>query len=140
MYFLNFTYFNKKTSEIQAFFCCMKGDFLVEEQRETLYIPTNIKTKQEFFSGYGFMELMKTLVMAALGLIVGLMIYAKNQNISTVILIVMVVISATIVCVSKDRNNQSIVDYVDNMIKFSRSQKIYRYIRKEDVYNVYEHI
>jgi len=112
----------------------------VEEQRETLYIPTNIKTRQEFFSGYGFMELMKTLVATAISLIIGLMIYAKNQDISAVVLIVIISIAATVVCVSKDRNNQSMVDYVSNMMKFSREQKIYPYIRKEDVYSVYEHI
>ena len=109
----------------------------MEEQKEKLYIPTNIKTRQEFFNGYGFPEFIQTLVMTVISLIIGLIIYAQNQDISVLILIVIISIAATVVCVSKDRNNQSIVDYAKNMMRFSREQQTYPYIRKEDVYNVY---
>jgi len=112
----------------------------MEEQRETLYIPTNIKTRQEFFSGFGFPELMQTLVMAAVSLVVGLILYAEDQSVPRTVLIVIITIATTIVCVSKDRNNQSMLDYVKNMIRFSREQKKYPYLRKEDKYSVYEHI
>ena len=110
----------------------------MDEQRETLYIPTNIKTRQEFFNGFGFPELMQTFVMAVVSLITGLFLYAGNQNLSLTVLIVIITIAATIVCVSKDRNNQSMLDYVKNMIRFSREQKKYPYWRREAVNSLYD--
>jgi type IV secretory pathway VirB3-like protein len=112
----------------------------MDEQRETLYIPTNIKTRQEFFNGFGFPELMQTLVIAAISFMIAMILYAENQNVSGAVLIVIISIAATVVCVSKDRNNQSMLDYVKNMIRFSREQREYPYFRREDKYSIYEHI
>jgi hypothetical protein len=112
----------------------------MDGQRETLYIPTNIKTRREFFNGFGFIEASQTFAAAVISLIIGLVFYAKNQNVSQTVLIVVITIAAAVVCVSKDRNNQSVLDYALNMVRFSREQKKYPYFRKESVYSLYEHI
>jgi len=37
-------------------------------------------------------------------------------------------IAGTIMCVTKDKNNQSVVDHFKNMIRFMREQQRFKYI------------
>lgn len=99
----------------------------VNMQQKTLYIPSNIKTRQEFFEGYGATELYKTIGTATICSIFCLILYAINHSIALSVVIMLSGIAASIMFVTKDRNNQSVLDQIVLMIRFSKSQKKYQY-------------
>ena len=104
-------------------------------EKSTLYIPANIKTRQEFFEGFGFSEFLKTLMATAVSLCISLIIYSQNHSVATVVLFILISIAGSVVAVTKDRNNQSMVDYVSHMIRFAREQQRYHYRIKEGLYD-----
>jgi len=92
-----------------------------------LYIPSNVKTRSEIFEGYGKNEIMQTLLATIVIVIVAFLIYAFNKSVSFVVVFILVGIAGSIMCVTKDKYNQSIVDHVKNIIAFSRKQQDYEY-------------
>lgn len=106
---------------------------MVEENREKfLYIPTNIKTRIEFFEGYGLAEFSLTLIIIVISTIISMTIYNINHNTIFSVFIVLISTSITIAITIKDHNNQSILDFIIHLIQFCSEQKKYRYVYKED--------
>lgn len=105
------------------------------QEKEKLYIPANIKTRQEFFEGFGFTEFLQTLIVAAVSVVISIIIYSVNQSVSTVVLLILISIAVTVAAVTKDRNNQSMVNHVGHILRFSREQQRYRYRLKEGIYD-----
>ena len=99
----------------------------MKEKNYDLYIPSNVKTRSEIFEGYGKNEIMQTLVAAAVIIGVAFFIFAFNKSVSFVVVFILVGIAGSIMCVTKDKYNQSIVDHVKNIIAFSRKQQDYEY-------------
>lgn len=97
------------------------------EDKKILRIPKTIKTKTEFFVGFGVAELVRTLIITGISCIVAYIVYlAKNETITPVFI---VIISATVsvVLFTKNSINFSLFDYLVNIIKFHLSQKEYKY-------------
>jgi len=92
-----------------------------------LYIPSNVKTRSEIFEGYGKNEIMQTLLATIVIVIVAFLICAFNKSVSFVVVFILVGIAGSIMCVTKDKYNQSIVDHVKNIIAFSSKQQDYEY-------------
>lgn len=99
----------------------------MEQAREKLYIPANVKTKTEFFPGIGMQEIIKALTTAALCSGFCLVIFLLNN--STTFIIVAVIVSAALGLTihRKDENNISIADQIGFMVRFMRSQKELHY-------------
>ena len=106
-----------------------------QDNGKSLYIPSNIKTKTEFFKGFGVAELKKTAVMTA---IVGVLFYFRyRQTDNVIVLVVAVMVSAGVgaAIFSKDERNQSMMDTLGHMLRFARQQKKYPYrFYREDWY------
>lgn len=108
---------------------------LEQDKKELLYIPANIKTRVEFFEGFGMSELIMTLIMLIISVIVAITIYNINYNMIVCVFIVLISTAITIALVTKDHNNQSMLDFVIHLIQFCGEQKKYRYVYKEDFIN-----
>jgi uncharacterized membrane protein YgaE (UPF0421/DUF939 family) len=94
----------------------------------TLYIPMGVKTENEFFSGFGKKEALQAAVGVVFSLIVSLFIFLFSANIAYTMIGVLSGIAGSIMMVTKDQYNMSVVTQVANLIRFSRSQKIYPYV------------
>ena len=96
-------------------------------ERKTLYIPINIKTRQEYFEGYGQSELYKTIAAAAICGIFCAVLYSLTRSMAMCIVIFLSTVAASVMFLTKDRNNLSVLDQIIHMVRFSKSQKTYKY-------------
>lgn len=98
-----------------------------ERKKQSLYIPQGLKTRVEIFDGYGKEELFKTIIVTVIAGIFDAFMYFIFRNTVISMVFILVVISGSVMMLTKDKNNISVVDQVGFMIKFARSQKVYRY-------------
>jgi len=96
-------------------------------EKMALYIPVNIRTRLEFFDGFGFTELIPTLIIAAVSGIIAFIVHFIAGGMITPMLIVLVTIAAAVMCLAKGANNISVVDQIRHIIRFSREQQVYKY-------------
>ncbi len=99
----------------------------MKELNYDLYIPSNVKTRTEIFEGYGKNEIIQSVIASAVILGIGLVIFSFNESVSFIVVFVLSGISASIMCVTKDKNNQSVVDHLKNLIAFTRNQQSFKY-------------
>lgn len=99
------------------------------QDKRMINIPSQIRLKTEFFEGYGVEELVKTIVVLAISVVIAYIIYlfTKVTLISTLFVIGCVVIA--VVFLTKNRNNFSMADNLQNIIKYELMQKRYKYER-----------
>lgn len=97
------------------------------DDKKMLRIPKTIKTKTEFFVGFGVAELIKTLIITGLSIIVAYIVYIIKQETITPVLIVIITATVCVVLFTKNTINFSLYDYIQNIIKFQISQKEYKY-------------
>ena len=98
-----------------------------ERKKQSLYIPQGLKTKVEIFDGYGKEELFKTIIATIVAGIFDILMYLIFRNTVISMVFILVAISGSVMMLTKDKNNISVVDQVGFMVKFARSQKIYKY-------------
>ena len=97
-----------------------------------LYIPTNVKTRFEFFKGYGISELITTIIVFVSILPISLIIYKLNNNWLLPIVVEFIAVAGTVLATAKDENNLCVVSHIKFMIEFGKSQKtfMYKYFNK----------
>lgn len=100
---------------------------LEERKKNTLYIPQGLKTRVEIFDGYGKEELMKTILMTIVVGVLDIFYYLIFKNMVVSVVTILVAIAGSVMMLTKDHTNISVVDQVGFMIRFARSQKIYPY-------------
>lgn len=98
-----------------------------ERKKNALYIPQGLKTRVEIFDGYGKEELMKTLLVTTLVGVVDVFYYLIFRNTVVSVVMILVAIAGSVMMLTKDHTNISVVDQVGFMVHFARSQKIYPY-------------
>jgi hypothetical protein len=94
----------------------------------TLYIPMGVKTQNEFFSGFGKKEALQATVGVVFALIVSLFIFLVSGNVAYTMICVLSGIAGSVMMTTKDQYNMSVVTQVANLVRFSRSQKVYPYV------------
>ncbi|ODA42734.1 hypothetical protein [Desulfosporosinus sp. BG] len=104
----------------------------MEDTKKTLYIPVGIKTRPEYFDGFGKTELRQSTLICLLGGGMDILAFLFTQNISVCILAMFVIIAGSVMMCTKDQTNLSAVDQVKNMIHFARSQKNYPYVALDE--------
>lgn len=97
------------------------------ERNESLYIPVNIKTRFEFFDGNGMAELFYTVIAAAVSGFIALTVHATTGNTTLCVLIVLITVAASVMALSKDQSNQSVLDQLRFMVRFIKAQRKYHY-------------
>ncbi|WP_129721370.1 hypothetical protein [Xylanivirga thermophila] len=97
------------------------------QDRDTLYIPLGLKERNEFWDGFGKEEAIKALTFIAFIGIVDALIYFSTRNIAFCAVLFLVSIGGSLMMLTKDTTNLSVVDQIKNMIRFLKSQKYYPY-------------
>ena len=97
-------------------------------ENNTLYIPMGVKTDNEFFNGFGKKEALQAAVGVVFALVVSLFICLASGNVAYTMIGVLSGIAGSVMMTVKDQYNMSVVTQVANLIRFSRSQKVYPYI------------
>ena len=100
---------------------------MLENKSDSLYIPSNIKTRLEFFKGFGVKELVITAIVMAISLPFIFLINHLTNTI-TAIIILFIIVAGTIVSVIKDDNNLCVAKQIGFMIKYSNMQKKFKYV------------
>ena len=93
-----------------------------------LYIPMGIKMEQEFFTGFGKKELIRSIITMGISFIISFLIYLFNTSQSVLIVSILSSIFGSIILCVKDTQNQSVLDYIINIINFYKEQQVYNYI------------
>jgi len=96
-------------------------------EQTSLYIPVNIKTRHEFFDGYGVAELLPTIIAALVSGFFAFVIHALAGGTILPVLVVLVTVAASVMALAKGENNMSVVDQVKCVLRFSREQRKYPY-------------
>lgn len=98
-----------------------------ERKKNPLYIPQGLKTRVEIFDGFGKEELFKTIIVTIVVGMLDILYYLIFKNTVVSIVAILVAIAGSVMMLTKDRSNISVVDQVGFMIRFARSQKFYPY-------------
>jgi len=98
-----------------------------KQRNETLYIPLGLKTKTEIFEGFGKEELVKSIIVTLVAGVIDTIIYILTKNTTFAVVFILCSISAAVMMFTKDITNISAYDQMKFMIKFAKSQKVYRY-------------
>jgi len=98
-----------------------------ERKKNPLYIPQGLKTRVEIFDGFGKEELFKTIMVTIVVGILDIMYYLIFKNTVVSIVTILVAIAGSVMMLTKDHTNISVVDQVGFMVRFARSQKYYPY-------------
>ena len=102
------------------------------EANTGLYIPVNIKTRFEFFDGYGMKELIPTIIAALVSGVVAFIVHTVAGGMIMPVLIVLVTIAASVMSLAKGENNMSVIDQTKCVLRFSREQKNYPYFYTDE--------
>ncbi|MCG8540155.1 MAG: hypothetical protein MJA82_09470 [Clostridia bacterium] len=97
------------------------------KQNESLYIPLGLKTRTELFEGFGKEELIKSVIVTLVAGGIDTIIYMLTKNVSFAVVFILCSISASVMMFTKDITNISAYDQIKFMIRFAKSQKVYRY-------------
>ena len=102
---------------------------------DKLYIPANVKTRLEFFKGFGVQEMIATVIVAIFSIPFCFLIYSLKGTSSTV-LFFLILVAGTIMSVTKDEHNLCIASQVKYLIKGQTMQRkfIYSYFDKRRAY------
>lgn len=98
-----------------------------DSEKHTLYIPQGLKTQVEIFDGFGKEELFKTIIITLIAGVVDVAIYLITKNTAIAVVFILTAIAGSVMMLTKDKTNISVVDQIGFMIRFFRSQKKYKY-------------
>lgn len=98
----------------------------MEENNNNLYIPANIRTRLEFFKGYGVKELVTTIGVVTFSFPIVLALY-KFKSTLIAIIFLFFVIATSVISITKDDNNLCIAEQIKFMIRTAKMQKKYEY-------------
>ena len=84
-----------------------------------LYIPMGVKPETELFNGFGRKQLFQSVIAAV--------VWFLSGNVTATVILVLSGIFGSVMMTTKDQSNLSVVDQVQNLVRFLRSQKVYPY-------------
>lgn len=82
-----------------------------------------VKPEAEFIRGFGKKQLLQAAVGSLFGGVLACILWFITRNVTAVMITALTVIAMT----TKDQSNLSVVDQIQNMIRFAKSQKVYPY-------------
>lgn len=97
------------------------------EEKDRLYIPIGLKERYELWDGFGKAEAIKALIFIIFSGIFDIFIFLVTRKSIFCSVWFLVSIGGSIMMLTKDVTNLSVVDQIQNIIRFSKSQKYYLY-------------
>ena len=94
---------------------------------EKLYIPMGVKAEAEFFPGFGKKQFLQSVIGSLGAGVVSAFVWLLSQSVTFTVIGVLAGIVGSVMMTTKDQTNLSVVDQVQNMTRFAKSQKIYPY-------------
>ena len=92
-----------------------------------LYIPLVVKPEAELFTGFGKKQLFQSIVGSLVMGGIAALAWLFTGNVTTTVILALAGIFGSVMMTTKDQSNLSVVDQVQNLIRFLRGQKIYPY-------------
>ncbi len=99
----------------------------MKEEKYKLYIPIGLKERYELWDGFGKEEAIKALIFIVFSGIIDIFIFLITRKTIFCSVWFLVSIGGSAMMLTKDTTNLSVVDQIQNMIRFSKSQKYYPY-------------
>lgn len=99
---------------------------------DELYIPQGIKTRTEYFEGFGKKELMYLIISVVITSGIAYLAYLTFLSLLKSILLVMIIPTAVVFLTVKTDMNISVLEEFLLLIRFHRSQKYYPYISLDE--------
>ncbi len=104
--------------------------------QKKLYIPSNISLRKEIWQGFGYKELVITIIVSSVALIILLVLLAMSViELFWLMAIFFGIVAFTAVFLQKVDNNLSAIDYIVITIDFNKKQQKFVY---KEVQNVFE--
>ena len=94
---------------------------------EKLYIPMGVKPEAEIFSGFGRKQLVQAVIGSLGAGVVAAIIWFVSGSVTSTVITVLAGIAGSVMMTTKDQSNLSVVDQLQNMLRFYKSQKYYPY-------------
>ena len=92
-----------------------------------LYIPMGVKPETELFNGFGRTQLFQSVIGSLAVGAVAAVVWFLSGNVTATVILVLSGIFGSVMMTTKDQSNLSVVDQVQNLVRFLRSQKVYPY-------------
>ena len=105
---------------------------IILEVNNSLYIPVNIKTRFEFFDGYGAKELLPTIIATLVSGFFAFIIHSATGGMIMPVLLVLITVAGSVMVLAKSDSNMSIMDQAKCVLRFSREQRKYSYYYTEE--------
>lgn len=102
------------------------------EDSNLLYIPLGLKKRNELWDGFGKEEAIKALIFNIFTGIIDVSIYLSTKNLIFCVVFILVSVGGSIMMLTKDTTNLSVVDQIRNMLRFAKSQKYYPYKYRDE--------
>ena len=99
----------------------------MDSYKQSLYIPQGLKVRVELFDGFGKEELFTTILVTIVVGVMDVLFYLLFRNVVTSVVTILVAIAGSVMMLTKDKTNISVVDQIGFMVRFARSQKVYKY-------------
>lgn len=97
------------------------------QQDHSLYIPLGVKPETEWFPGFGGRQLSQAAIGSLFALITAILFWFCGSSVPVVMVTFLIGISASVMMITKDRHNVSVLDQIIWMTRFAKSQKYYPY-------------
>ena len=92
-----------------------------------LYIPRGVKPEAELFTGFGKKQLFQALIGSLVMGGAAALVWLFTANVTTTVVLALTGIFGSVMMTTKDQSNLSVVDQVQNLVRFLSGQKIYPY-------------
>lgn len=102
------------------------------EDSNLLYIPLGLKENNELWDGFGKEEAVKALIFNIFTGIIDALIYFSTRNLIFCIVFILVSVGGSVMMLTKDTTNLSVVGQIRNMLRFAKSQKYYPYKYRDE--------
>lgn len=99
-----------------------------------VYVPINIRKRQEYVDGIGKREVTYAAIAGGIGLVIGIVLNILIQQYLVIIFAPIITGVLTLTIVRKNKMNQSFVDQMRYYIEFTKSQKRFYFV----YFNPYE--
>ena len=91
------------------------------------YIPLGVKPEADLFTCVGKKQLFQSIVGSLVMGGIAALAWLFTGNVTTTVILALAGIFGSVMMTTKDQSNLSVVDQVQNLIRFLRGQKIYPY-------------
>lgn len=94
---------------------------------DKLYIPMGVKPEAEFFPGFGKKQIVQATVGSLVAGAAAFVIWLLSKSVTATVITVLAGIVGSVMMTAKDQSNLSVIDQLQNMIRFRKGQKYYPY-------------